>query len=75
MVVTKDKAIEMLKQGSLLSEMIWGGYHYTIDNCTVVFGTARKLIQSGLVIEDKTKHKSALLKWYKWRDKEWTGDI
>ena len=65
MRITKDKAIEMLKQGSLLCETIWGGYHYKIDNYTVVFSTARKLIQSGLVVEDKTRGRSPLLKWYK----------
>ena len=67
MVITKDKAIELLKQGNFLCEEIWGGYHYTISGgYTLVFSTARKLIESGLVVEDKTKGKSPLLKWYKW---------
>ena len=68
MVIKKEKAIEMLEQGNLLCETIWGGYHYTIANYSVVYSTARKLIQSGLVIEDKTKDKSPLLKWYKWKE-------
>ena len=66
MVITRDKVIELLKQGNLLCETTWGGYHYTIDRYTVVFSTARKLIQFGLVIEDKIKDRSPLLRWFKW---------
>ena len=69
MVITKDKAIEMLKQGGLMCETTWGGYRYAIDGCSVVRGTARKLIQLGLVVEEKMGNKSPLLKWYKWGEK------
>lgn len=67
MVITKQRAIEMLKQGSLMLETCWGGYHYTIDNHSIVFSTARQLIVSKQVILDTSKDKSPLLKWYKWR--------
>lgn len=68
MVITKEKAIEMLKLGRIMCETTWGGYKYRIDNCTVRFPTARKLMKSGLVAEDKERNKSPLLRWFRWAE-------
>ena len=67
MIIKREEAIKRLKAGSLLCETIWGGYHYTIDGDTVLFQSARKFIKEGLVIEDKSKGKSPLVKWFKWK--------
>ena len=69
-VLKREKVIQLLKRGELLTETQWAGYQYNISfSGTVRYETARWLINRGLV-KPTSQGKSPLVRSFKWVGKE-----